>query len=71
MADPIPMKREPIPQHVTIPSDVREKAGALVSRMDRIRRVLTSASAMPAMKAQAKDDLVVLSKEALALWGLV
>ena len=71
MAEPVPFKPAPLPQHETIPNEVRERAGALHSRMDRIRRVLTAASALPATRAQAKDDLVVLSKEALALWSIV
>lgn len=71
MADPVPIKRPPLPQHETIPSDVREKAGSLTSRMGRINRVLSAPSALPETKRQAKDDLVVLSKEALALWSLI
>lgn len=71
MAEPVPMKRPPLPQHADIPPDVREKAGALASRMNRIQQVLTKPSALPAMKAGAKDELVVLSKEALALWSLI
>lgn len=70
MAEPIPIKR-PLPTHETIPADVREKAGALHSRMERIRRVLTAASALPEVRRVAKDDLVALSKEALNLWSLV
>lgn len=70
MADPIPM-RAPLPQHETIPNDVRERAGALVSRMERIRRVLTATSCLPERRREAKDELVSLSKEALALWAIL
>lgn len=71
MAEPIPMERKPLPQHETIPSDVREKAGALAARMNRIQRVLTAASALPGTRQAAKDELPLLAREALALWSLV
>lgn len=71
MADPIPMERPKLPEHVTNPPDVREKTQALSARMGRIARVLTSPAALPERRREAKDDLVVLSKEALQLWGLI
>lgn len=71
MADPIPMERKPLPAHVTNPMDVREKAQALSARLGRINRVLASPAALPERRTEAKDELVVLSKDALALWSLL
>lgn len=67
----VPVAREPLPQQETIPNDVRQKADALAARMTRIRGVLTSASCLPERRREAKDELVTLSKEALALWSLL
>lgn len=67
----VPIKGEPLPQQVTIPADISRKCAALSARMNGIARVLERPSAMPAMKAKAKDDLVKLSQEALTLWSLV
>lgn len=53
------------------PADVRQQAAALKSRMDAIVRTLGSPACHPAVKAKAKDDLVALSKDALALWSIV
>lgn len=71
MADPIPMERPKLPEHVTNPMDVREKAQALSARIGRINRVLASPAALPERRREAKDELVVLSREALQLWSLV
>jgi hypothetical protein len=67
----VPIVSDPLPQQVDIPPDVRRATQALTARMDRIQRVLTSPSALPRVKARAKDELVALSREALALWSLV
>lgn len=53
------------------PPGVRQAAASLKGKMERIVRVLNAPSAHPAVRASAKDDLVALSKEALALWSLV
>jgi hypothetical protein len=53
------------------PTDVREQSAAILSRAQRIARVLNSPAAHPDVRAQAKDSLVALSKEALTLWSLV
>lgn len=60
-----------MPDLVTNPLDVRRAAQSIKSRTETICRVLGSAAAMPAVRAKAKDDLVQLSKEALALWSIV
>lgn len=66
-----PMERKPLPDHETIPLDIREKTQALATRMGRINRVLTGNAALPEMRRQAKDELVALAKDALALWEYV
>lgn len=55
----------------TIPDDVRQRSASLKGRMDRVARILSAPAAHPAMRATAKDELVMLSKEALALWSVV
>lgn len=53
------------------PADIRQQVSAIKSRADAIARILGGPSAHPAVRARAKDDLVTLSKDALALWSLV
>ena len=67
----VPEEREPLPQHVDNPLDVRSATQALGARYDRIRRVLAANSALPEARRRAKDELVALSRECLALWSLV
>lgn len=72
MAEPIPLERKPpLPQHETIPNEVREKMGALVARAESIRRVLGANSALPGTRQTAKDQLPLLAREALELWSLI
>lgn len=71
MAEPIPLERKALPQHETIPNEAREKMGALVSRAERLRRVLAAASALPDVKRAAMDELPLLAAEALTLWALL
>ena len=66
-----PMERPKLPAHVTNDPDIRERAQALSARMGRIARVLSSPAALPERRREAKDDLVVLSKEALQLWSVI
>lgn len=70
MVEPIPMKptKPVLAQHETIPNEIREKTGSLDARMNRIKRVLLQASALPEIREQAKADLVGLAAEALELW---
>ncbi len=67
MADPIPLTRPKLPEHVTNEPGVREAAQALSARMGRISRVLTANAALPTMRAAQKDELVALAREALML----
>lgn len=53
------------------PLDVRQKADALKPRVESIRRVLAQPAALPESRRRAKDELVALSREALALWSLI
>lgn len=55
----------------TIPLDVRQAAGALKAKAERINRILSSPAAHPDVVRTAKDELVALSKEARALWSLI
>lgn len=64
-------ERDPIPDHVDNPLDVRQASASLTSRVDRVKRVLGQPAALPEARRRAKDELVALSREALALWGLV
>lgn len=66
----VPIKSTPLPQHVSIPNDISRRCAALSARMRVIAGILERPSAMPAMKAKAKDELVKLSQEALMLWSL-
>lgn len=70
-ANVTPMERPKLPEHVTNAPDVRERAQALSARMGRIARVLSSPAALPERRCEAKDELVVLSREALSLWSLI
>jgi hypothetical protein len=67
----VPQEHELLPQQIDNVPAVREAAGALGSRYDRIRRVLCSNSALPEARRRAKDELVALSREALSLWALI
>jgi hypothetical protein len=60
-----------LPQHETIPLDVRQRVSGLVAAAERIRKVLTAPSALPEVRARAKDELLALSKEAAAIWSIV
>lgn len=61
---------KPIPL-VETPTDIRNAAGRIFARAELIRRTLTAPATPPAMRARAKDELVKISQEALALWSLV
>lgn len=67
---PVVTGTETIPLE-TIPLDVRNATGSLKGKMERINRVLSSPAAHPSVIRTAKDELVALSKEALALWSLI
>ena len=67
---PVVTGTETIPLE-TIPLDVRNAAGSLKGKMERISRILSSPAAHPNVVRTAKDELVALSKEALALWSLI
>ena len=69
MADPIPLKRVPLPKHEDVPPEVRAAAQSLHALSGRISRVLTANAAMPDMKANAKAELITLARDALALHG--
>lgn len=64
-------KTEPLQRQETIPEDVRQSAAAIKASAERVFRVLGSPAALPAVKAAAKDELVRLSREALALWSVI
>ena len=66
-----PIERSKLPDHETIPLDVREKTQALSSKMGRISRVLTANAALPEMRKAAKDELAALAKDALNLWSIL
>ncbi len=69
MPDPIPMHPKPtLAPHEDNPPHVRDQAAALNALAGRIARVLTSNAALPAMRAQAKAELVTLAQDALELW---
>lgn len=53
------------------PADIRQAAAGLKSRIEAIHRILNGPAAHPALRVKAKDDLVVLSREALSLWALL
>ncbi len=67
MADPIPLQRPKLPEHITNEPEVKERAQALGARMGRIQRVLTANAALPAMREAQKEELVALAREALDL----
>lgn len=66
-----PVPAAPLPAHVDNASDVRQAANSLKSLSDRIHRTLGAPAALPGTRARAKDDLIALSREALALWSIV
>lgn len=66
-----PVPAEPLPQHVDNALDVRQMAQSLKSRMDVVSRALGTPSALPEARQRAKDELIAVSKEALALWSLI
>lgn len=53
----------------TIPLDVRNAAGSIRAKADRIARILSSPAAHPNVVKAAKDELKALHKEAGALWS--
>lgn len=67
----VPEAKEPLPVHMDNPIDVRQGAESLRGRVESIRRVLGQPAALPEARRRAKDELVALSREALALWGLI
>lgn len=69
MSKVIPMERSPLPVHETLPTGIRTQAQALGALSGRVVRILNSNAALPDMKRQAKEDLVVLARDALELWG--
>ncbi len=61
----------PLPAHADNPTDVRQGVENLKAQVEAIRRVLGGPAALPEARRRAKDQLVALSKDALALWSLV
>lgn len=55
----------------TIPLDVRNAAGALKAKAERINRILSSPAAHPDVIKSAKDELAALYREAGALWSRI
>lgn len=67
----VPAASTPLPAHVDNPTDVRQGVENLRAQVEAIRRVLGQPCALPESRRRAKDQLVDLSKDALALWSLV
>ena len=63
--------RQPLPRHDDIPPAIREKAGELDATMNRIKRALLRPAVMPDILATARDDLIVLARDALNLRGML
>ncbi len=61
----------PLPAHIDNALDVRQATASIRGKVEAIARVLGAPAALPEARRRAKDDLVALSREALALWGLV
>lgn len=61
----------PLPAHADNPTDVRASSASLKARANSIASALGAPSALPATRARAKDELIALSREALALWSLI
>ena len=55
----------------TIPLDVRNAAGSVKGKAERIARILSAPAAHPNVIQSAKDELGALIKEAGALWSLI
>ncbi len=66
-----PVEAVPTPDHDDNPLDVRQAAASIKSRAGVIERALGGAAALPETRRRAKDDLIVLACEALALSRLV
>ena len=67
----VPQPSTPLPAHVDNATDVRQGVESLRAQVEAIRRVLGQPCALPEARRRAKDQLVALSKDALALWSLV
>ena len=67
MADPIPMERPKLQKHIDTPPEVREAAVALSVAASRIAGILRTNAALPEMRAKARDDLLAVAEQALAL----
>lgn len=55
----------------TIPLDVRNAAGALKAKAERVARILSSPAAHPDVIKSAKDELGALYREAGELWSRI
>lgn len=53
----------------TIALPVRQAAGSIKARAERVSRILSSSAAHPDVITSAKDELAALYKEVGALWS--
>lgn len=71
MADPIPMERPARIEFIDTPPAAREGATALSALASRVAGILRTNAALPEMRARAKEDLLAVAEQALALRRLL